>query len=191
MLKHVRRLIQRPCLHPTSARYCLFAWLLSLFTLLPLSAAASVSTGAFNYPATVSVALSAPERVREGNFQLSVEQRSAGSDAGNHEPKSWVIEQSNRADFESVVASYAPVGSFQQLSLSGFDDGDYFFRARLRAAEPAAHSTEQTFSNVVKVEVRHYPLWQALSVFSVGAALFFILCLTLWRLQRQAKLATQ
>lgn len=134
------------------------AVLLSLMVLIGANAhAMTVSTQAAS-----ELTLSGPDQVREGYFQLRVE--------GLSEGESFQLEQSNDQQFSSVVAVYQPVGAFRQLSLSGFDNGLYYFRA-------VSDSGQQ--SQVHQLEVEHYPLWQALSLFVIGAFLFASFVVTL------------
>lgn len=119
--------------------------------------------------------LSGPEQTREGYFQLRLD--------GPDERASFIVEQSTDEDFTEVVASFSPLGSFRQISLSGFDDGHYYFRAHIEVAG------ESLYSNVHPLEVRHYPLWQALGLFIMGALVFIALLGTLWHLHRGLKSA--
>lgn len=139
--------------------------------------------------------LQGPERSREGYFQLEVD--------GLDDDQAFVIELSTSEDFSSIDATFSPLGSFRQLSLSGFDDGTYYFRARLGsngevdkrvetehdelADESSEQGEEDTYSNVVRVDVEHYPLWQALGLFALGALLFIALITVLLRLHWRSR----
>ena len=121
--------------------------------------------------AAQSFTLEGPERSREGYFQLQVN--------GLDDDQAFIIELASAEDFSSIDATFSPLGSFRQLSLSGFDDGTYYFRARLdNNGEPGS----AVHSNVLQVQVEHYPLWQALGLFGLGAVLFIALVTTLLRL---------
>jgi hypothetical protein len=105
--------------------------------------------------------LSGPtDKVSEGYFNLKVE--------GLGDEQRFVVEMAHNETFSNVERQFEPLGAFRQLSLSGFDDGTYYFRAR---------SGEQ-YSNVIAVTVSHYPLWQALLLFSLGLILFAALVFT-------------
>lgn len=58
------------------------------------------------------------------------------------------------------------------VTLTGFDDGRYFFRAR---------QGDSPFSDTVIVEVAHHSLQRAFAFFLVGLALFLILVFTIVR----------
>lgn len=115
------------------------------------------------------IELSGPsDKVSEGYFNLEVE--------GLSDEQRFVVEMSQHEAFDSVDREFEPLGMFRQLSLSGFDDGTYYFRAR---------SGEQ-YSNVVSVTVAHYPLWQALALFLLGLMLFAALVFTIVYLYRRS-----
>lgn len=109
--------------------------------------------------------LTAPANSREGYFQLLI--------SGVPDEAGFIVEQAADESFTQVMNSYTPVGSFQQLSVSGFDDGVYYFRARL-------NGSENEYSNIVQVSVSHYSLWQALGLFTLGTVLLLSLLLTLF-----------
>lgn len=125
--------------------------------------------------AASSWVLTGPESTREGYFQLHLQHRhNAGASA------EFTIELSGHEDFATIDQEFSPLGSFAQLSLSGFDDGVYYFRARTATNE---------FSNIHRIEVTHYPLWQALSTFVIGAILLISLLTTLMMLHRRYRSA--
>lgn len=123
--------------------------------------------------------LQGPDQTREGYFQLHLVDAE-----GQPVPGGFTIEVSRSADFAVIESEFAPLGSFNRLSLSGFDDGVYYFRARL--GDPS-HNRE--YSSTHAILVSHYPLWQALGAFSVGAILFACLLLTLLTLHRRYRWA--
>lgn len=126
------------------------------------------------------LSLNGPAHSREGYFQLQV---------GNlQEGQRFVIEQSSNESFNHVDATYPPLGSFQQLSLSGFDNGSYFFRARLLQDSESIDAV--VYSNIHQISVEHYSLWQALSLFAIGAMLFIALITVLLRLHWQNRAQT-
>ncbi|RUO81515.1 hypothetical protein CWI84_01795 [Idiomarina tyrosinivorans] len=106
--------------------------------------------------------------VNEGYFTVSV--------SGMDNTSGLFIEVANDPQFTQNYQKIPALGDFTQLSLSGFDDGTYY----LRAMADGQHSAVQT------VTVEHYPLWQALSLFAAGAALFALLVVSLLLLHRNA-----
>ncbi|RUO44403.1 hypothetical protein CWE15_04305 [Aliidiomarina taiwanensis] len=106
------------------------------------------------------------EPVAEGYFQLHINEP--------QHPPDVVIEQSSTPSFQSITARYSPMGDFQQISLSGFASGDYYFRAR----------SQEMLSNTVHVVVAHHSLQQAFTLFFIGAALFAVLVLCILRYHR-------
>lgn len=125
--------------------------------------------------AASSWVLTGPESTREGYFQLRLQHRDSVDASAE-----FVIELSSREDFATIDQEFSPLGSFAQLSLSGFDDGVYYFRARTATHE---------YSNTHRIEVTHYPLWQALSTFVIGAILLTSLLTTLLLLHRRYRSA--
>ena len=79
------------------------------------------------------------------------------------------------AEFARLTRSLQLTGQ-QQVHLSGFEDGVYFARV--------LDNTGSSFSNTVRFEVEHRSLRSASLLFSVGAALFGFLVLTLFRFTR-------
>ena len=129
--------------------------------------------------ATSSWVLTGPEHTREGYFQLRLEHPL--DDDASEASTEFIIELSRHADFSSIEQEFAPLCSLTQLSLSGFEDGIYFFRARTATNE---------YSNIHRIEVSHYPLWQALSTFVLGAILLTSLLTTLLMLHRRYRTAS-
>ena len=107
------------------------------------------------------------EPVAEGYFKLYIHEP--------QQPPDVVIEQSNTPSFHSITARFAPMGDFQQVSLSGFASGDYYFRAR----------SQDKVSNTVHVVVSHYSLQHAFTLFFIGAGLFAVLVLCILRYHRK------
>lgn len=101
--------------------------------------------------------------VREGYFILSLDNPPTGD---------LTIQQSADADFSAITTEFNWFGDFSATTLSGFADGTYYFRVNTAAGS----------SNVIKVEVLHYPLWQAFSLFFAGLLLFLILVLLIVRM---------
>ncbi|MEX1220577.1 MAG: hypothetical protein WEA82_00520 [Idiomarina sp.] len=77
------------------------------------------------------------------------------------------IEQSTDEAFTQVQSRFPFLGTFRQISLSGFNDGNYWFRARGLSNDGTEFTTAP-----IAVTVQHYPLWQALTLFGVGAVMF-------------------
>ncbi|MGM0480515.1 MAG: hypothetical protein ACQEQZ_01145 [Pseudomonadota bacterium] len=126
--------------------------------------------------------LSGPQQtVKEGYFTVTVTVRGGN---GSSASPGLIIEAAQDPKFSENVRRFPALNDFQQLSLSGFSNGTYFLRA---TAEPV----EQP-SNVIKVTVQHYPLWQALGLFTVGLLMFVALVVTIIRshIQHQHKAAT-
>ncbi|EKE82946.1 hypothetical protein [Idiomarina xiamenensis] len=92
------------------------------------------------------------------------------------------IAMSEHADMSAVSATYRPLGDFQQLTLSGFADGSYYFQARLDDAGNDA--AEPLLSDIVRVDVKHYSHAQAYGLFIAGALLFSILVILVLCLHR-------
>src|SRR5690606_37272979 len=86
---------------------------------------------------------------REGYFNLTISASENGS-------QRFVVERSGDETFASVI-EYPLLGDARTITLSGFADGDYFFRAQVRNGDAA----KQNYSNAIKVTVQHYPIWQA------------------------------
>lgn len=123
---------------------------------------------------TSEIILTGPERtVSEGYFQLEF-QLAAPRDTQN-----VIIERSTSEAFQSIEASYPPLGSFQTITLSGFDDGTYYFRA--------INTDTGLVSNVVAVSVQHYPLSRALVLFGAGAIIFMLLVTFILKAHRKTQ----
>ena len=73
------------------------------------------------------------------------------------------LEESNTPDFRAPRLVYS--GSDTARVISGKPDGDWYYRAR-------GIDSGSTFSNTVKVEVRHHPIERAAGYFIVGAVVF-------------------
>jgi len=127
--------------------------------------------------------------VKEGYFTLRVKDVSfysrQAAAKGEHTDNASIkldklnalhIEQSSTADFTEVAASFPLLGDFKQITLTGFADGRYWFRVR-------GEDTNGThwYSAPLKIDVKHYPLWQAFGLFGIGAVMFVILAYYLLR----------
>jgi hypothetical protein len=73
------------------------------------------------------------------------------------------LQESTSPQFTEPRILYA--GSDRARVVSGKPDGDWYYRAR-------SVSSGSSFSNIVKVEVRHHPLGRAVAFFVVGAVVF-------------------
>ena len=63
------------------------------------------------------------------------------------------------------------MGNFHQVTLTGFESGHDYSRA--------VHQQRVVSQTAIEVTVEHYPIWQALTLFLLGALLFLLLLLTL------------
>lgn len=111
--------------------------------------------------------LSAQETSREGYFVVALDQ---APNAG------MIVQQSSLEDFSEISTEFAWFGDFEKMTLTGFSDGDYYFRLK-----PSAEIS----SNVIAVRVNHYPGWQAYSLFFIGLALFTVLVIMIITLHRR------
>ncbi|RUO33213.1 hypothetical protein CWE14_08295 [Aliidiomarina soli] len=152
-------------------RYAMQKLLIGILVVMStLGSGLLLSGTAFADTAQPGLTLQGPDKVREGYFQLRVD--------GVAEEDSFVIELASSEQFATVENTFSPLGAFRQLSLSGFDDGRYYFRA--------VHSGTGEYSNIHQLDVVHYPLWQALSLFTLGALLFISLLVTMLILTRRS-----
>lgn len=132
--------------------------LLFLITLLARPAAAQPASFAAPEQQATKFELSlSTDRSREGYFVVSIDQAPQAQ---------MVLQQSSEADFATVDAEFVWFGDFTEMTLTGFSDGDYYFRLK---------PTLGVSSNTVALEVEHYPSWQAYSLFFTGLALFILL----------------
>ncbi|WP_417658913.1 hypothetical protein [Pseudidiomarina sp.] len=148
---------------PNLIRFAVYIALFLLITLNARPASAYVLSAQDELPA-----LSAPSQSREGYFVLTLSE--APSQA------LWV-EYSTDPEFTKVIRTYPWFGDFDRMTLSGFSNGEHFFRLR-GEAHPQTNQTQ--LSNVVKVRVDHYPLWQAIGLFLVGLVVFLALAGLIW-----------
>ncbi|WP_258240539.1 hypothetical protein [Pseudidiomarina homiensis] len=136
--------------------------LLLLITLLARPAAAQqASTAAETQPNTDYQLTLSTERSREGYFVVAIDQTPQTK---------MVLQQSASADFSAIAAEFDWFGDFTEMTLTGFSDGEYYFRLK-----PVAGVS----SNVVQLRVEHYSQWQAYSLFFIGLFLFSVLVITL------------
>ena len=154
---------------PNRARFVIHISLLLLITLF------ARPTSAYLQPAAEPpVTLSAIEVSREGYFVLQLTPRP--------EQALW-IDYTSDAEWTEVQRTYAWFGDFEQMTLSGFANGVHYFRVR--------DASNNVLSNVVQVQVDHYPLWQALSLFFGGLVVFVVLVVLVIRNHRQSQQAKE
>lgn len=77
-----------------------------------------------------------------------------------------ILQMSRDQSFAAIEQTY-PVPSMQQVTLSGYRDGQYFFRL--------FDEQSNRYSNVVAVTVQHRSLNTAFQLFALGLVLFIIL----------------
>ncbi len=93
----------------------------------------------------------------------------------------YILEQANDADFSRNLISrnlYRNAGQDPQITLSGLENGNYYFRMRQQ---------EGDWGPTRQVTVQHHSLGQALLFFGLGLALLLTLCGTIlvgWRQSR-------
>lgn len=128
-----------------------------------------------------SLTLSGPETVvKEGYFSVSL----SGSTVS--ELTRITIEVARDSDFSGTIQEFPALGNFNSVSLTGFEDGTYYLRARARSNNETTH-----LSNTIQVRIQHYPLWQALTLFFIGLVLFVTLTAVLLLLHRRWTQAQQ
>ena len=142
-------------------RYILLV--LCIFFMLPTTTLAS------------SLTLSGPESViKEGYFTVSVHANDI------NELNRITIEVASDSDFTERTRQFPALGDFKDISLTGFSNGTYYLRARAEDADRQGY-----VSNTIEITVKHYPLWQALTLFFIGLVIFITLVATLLLLHRQ------
>jgi len=80
------------------------------------------------------------------------------------------LEEAKSADFNEARVIYS--GSDRARVISGKRNGDWYYRA-------SAKASNGTFSNTVKVTVRHHPIGRAFAYFTVGLVVFIATLLTI------------
>ncbi|MET1255546.1 hypothetical protein [Aliikangiella maris] len=81
------------------------------------------------------------------------------------------LQLSHTPEFVKIERTLSLTGN-QKISLSGFNDGQYYFRL--------VDSLGNPLSNVATVTVNHRDFYQALSIFALGACLFIVLVLSIF-----------
>ena len=110
--------------------------------------------------------IASAQKVSEGFITLSWKDLGDGS---------VTLQVGRDREFDQVMRSLQLTGQ-DQVHLSGFEDGVYF--ARLLS------DTGASLSNTVRFDVEHRSLRSASLLFSIGAALFGSLVVTLFRFTR-------
>lgn len=183
---------------PDRARFVINIALLLLITLLARPASAYVlssQTTPSNLANGKLPELSAPASSREGYFVLSLSESPS---------QRLIVEYSTDEEFREIDRTYPWFGDFQRMTLTGFGDGNHYFRIRSVADESGdlspqnsqlnnQPSIEPSFepsnhvSNVVRVQVDHYALEQALTLFALGGLLFAILVVIILHQHRRSQ----
>lgn len=142
-------------------RYILLA--LCFFMLLPTPTLAG------------SLTLSGPGSViKEGYFTVSVRATDVP------ELNRLTVEVASNSEFTENTRQFPALGNFKDISLTGFSNGTYYLRARAESG-----NGQTLVSNTIKITVKHYPLWQALTLFFIGLVIFITLVATLLLLHRR------
>jgi hypothetical protein len=96
----------------------------------------------------------------EGYFQLSWH---------SEQPGNFELQQAPSEDFHHARSIYQ--GEDMATVISGLPNGRYFYRVR--------HENSTTWSEPVRVAVKHHPLSRAFGFFSLGAVMFLATLLVL------------
>lgn len=84
----------------------------------------------------------------------------------------FVLQESPHPSFTPVKTLYT--GPDTARVISGRANGDYFYRVRVDGA-----SNQDQWSDVVRVQVSHHPLWRAVMFFAIGAVVFLATLVTI------------
>lgn len=84
------------------------------------------------------------------------------SDSSGNELQQYVLQQSTSPDFDPSTTLYQ--GPDQSTVISGLADNTYYYRVR--------QLQQDTWSEPVKVEVKHHSLTRAFGFFALGAFMF-------------------
>ncbi len=132
----------------------------ALFALLCILTSCSIAA-----QEQTTVRLSGPQtEVRAGYFVIEFEQVPAAL-------RPLYLQVSTSNSFDTIVQTVPVMGDFEQVTLTGFESGHYFIRA--------THEDTVVSETAINVTVSHYPVWQALTLFCIGALLFLLLLITL------------
>ena len=101
----------------------------------------------------------------DGNLLLQWRVPDALEKATESDVPKWTFEVEERfADTTTTIDA----GPHASTALSGRDDGRYRYRVRTVAAD----GTPGPWSEAIELRVSHHPLWLALLLFGIGAAVF-------------------
>lgn len=164
---------------PDRARFVIYIALLLLITLLARPASAYALSPQAVQTNTALPQLSAPAYSREGYFVLHLSAAPT---------QNLTVEYATDESFQKVERRYPWFGDFQSMTLTGFGDGNHYFRLTTGGNETAVGSEQHTqLSNVVRVQVDHYSLTQALILFGFGGVLFVILVVIILQQHRRSQ----
>lgn len=151
-----------------SVNYCYILFLFCFIGFLPTPTLANESAHQLTIEGPTSV-------IKEGYFNVSVSAKSE-----QQKLDKLTIEVATDANFTENQKQFPALGDFSTISLTGFSNGSYHLRARAET-----ESGESLVSNVIQVTVKHYPLWQALTLFFIGLIIFVAVVTTLLLLHRK------
>ena len=107
-----------------------------------------------------------PGKVTAGYFKL---------DWQAEENDTLVLQRTTSPSFVEIQS--IQVNDVNSITLTGYDDGTYFFRLMTSSGKA---------SNTVRVEVEHHSMRKALLFFFTGLILFLILLFVLWNGHQQS-----
>lgn len=113
--------------------------------------------------------LIAPATSREGYFTLQLQSLPTVP---------LVVEYSTDPQFTQVTAQYPWFADFSQMTLSGFANGQHYFRLVQAGVDG---SVPDQVGPVVMVRVQHYPLHLAIGLLCFGGAMFGLLVVMIVR----------
>lgn len=151
-----------------SFNYCYILFLFCFIGSLPTATLANEPGNQLTIEGPVSV-------IKEGYFNVSV---SAKSELKKFDE--LVIEVATNESFTENQKQFPALGDFSSISLTGFSDGNYYLRAKAKTP-----GNQVIDSNVIQVTVKHYPLWQALTLFFIGLIMFVAVVISLLLLHRK------
>jgi len=92
------------------------------------------------------------------------------------------LQESQEADFAESLRRY--LGEDRASFVSGLPDGRYYYRVRQREGEDGEWGP---WSSLVAVDVEHYALWKAWTLFGVGGALVLTIITFLFTADRRIR----
>jgi hypothetical protein len=123
-----------------------------------------------------NVIVASASAVSEGFITLSFE--------GYPKEEPVHIQISSDPQFQNLVRDIK-LKAQSQVHLSGFNDGDYYARIVPIVSSSAASSADQSTMHSTHFKVEHRDLKSATLLFGLGAALFVILVVSLFRFTRK------